>query len=370
MTLTAASQLGQRSLDAALESAQHAQALATEIDDPDVLERAHLIASAVQRHKQQPDEAGREIERGIQALDRLRSDRTFGQRDEFFADDEGPWTAKAQLAFERGRIPDAFAAAEHLKVQRLRDAIGTDVCRGLTPEERGEERRLARAVVSVGRQLWRQRRQPNSDKARTASLESELLELAARRNTYDAVISAKHPELAVLRARVEPISLDAVRQLIPDVRTVILNFLVTEERTYLFLFAKDGTSTTTIEQPAAAITRLVTRFRELLRGPDSKPEEAARELYDLLIRPIAPWLQGRQRLVVVPDAVLWGLPFQALQPSSGRFLIQDYSVEYMPSLTALSALRGLESIRRLSTPAGETRSLRSEAQTPRRERRS
>jgi CHAT domain-containing protein len=145
-----------------------------------------------------------------------------------------------------------------------------------------------------------------------------------------------------MAAKVEPISLDAARQLIPDARTVILDFLVTEDRTYLFLFAKDGSSTGTIEQPAARVPRLVTRFGELLRGPDSKPEEAARELYDLLIRPIAPWLQSRQRLVVVPDAALWGLPFQALKSANERFLIQDFSVEYASSLTGLAALQRLD----------------------------
>jgi CHAT domain-containing protein len=48
-------------------------------------------------------------------------------------------------------------------------------------------------------------------------------------------------------------------------------------------------------------------------------------------------------VVIVPDGALWELPFQALRPRDGRFLIEDVAVSYAPSL---SVLRDMQAPRR------------------------
>jgi hypothetical protein len=46
------------------------------------------------------------------------------------------------------------------------------------------------------------------------------------------------------------------------------------------------------------------------------------------------------------------MPFQALQTANGHFLIEDFTVEYSSSLSALSAVRGLNNTRaRVATGA-------------------
>jgi CHAT domain-containing protein len=49
-------------------------------------------------------------------------------------------------------------------------------------------------------------------------------------------------------------------------------------------------------------------------------------------------LKGKKSLVIVPDGVLWELPFQALTPAPGRFLLEDHTIAYAPSLTVLREL--------------------------------
>ena len=46
-------------------------------------------------------------------------------------------------------------------------------------------------------------------------------------------------------------------------------------------------------------------------------------------------LSGKTSLIIVPDGALWNLPFQALQASDGRYLIEDAAVSYAPSVTVL-----------------------------------
>jgi CHAT domain-containing protein len=49
-------------------------------------------------------------------------------------------------------------------------------------------------------------------------------------------------------------------------------------------------------------------------------------------------LRGKRTLVIVPDGFLWQLPFQALEPAAGRYLIEDKAVFYAPSFTVLSEM--------------------------------
>jgi CHAT domain-containing protein len=57
-----------------------------------------------------------------------------------------------------------------------------------------------------------------------------------------------------------------------------------------------------------------------------------------LIQPAAAQLAGRSRLVIVRDAGLWELPFQALKNGAGRYLLEEFAVSYAPSLTALAEM--------------------------------
>jgi CHAT domain-containing protein len=65
-----------------------------------------------------------------------------------------------------------------------------------------------------------------------------------------------------------------------------------------------------------------------------------------LVGPARSDLKNKTNLIVVPDGVLWQVPFQALQPSLNRFLIQDYTISYAPSLTVLRETMNVEQRRK------------------------
>jgi CHAT domain-containing protein len=61
----------------------------------------------------------------------------------------------------------------------------------------------------------------------------------------------------------------------------------------------------------------------------------SRELYQLLIEPVAKDLQNVRTVCIVPDNLLWTLPFQALTTRRGNYLIEQHSLYYAPSLSVL-----------------------------------
>ena len=65
----------------------------------------------------------------------------------------------------------------------------------------------------------------------------------------------------------------------------------------------------------------------------------ARALYDLLLKPIAPAVGARSRLVVVPDGVLWTIPFEALEPAADRSVVDSTTIAYAPSIAVLRVMR-------------------------------
>jgi CHAT domain-containing protein len=72
----------------------------------------------------------------------------------------------------------------------------------------------------------------------------------------------------------------------------------------------------------------------------------------LLLKPARADLAGRNIIVIVPDGILWELPFQSLQESGGRYLIEDHAISYAPSLTVLREMTKLRT--RDSSPAQST----------------
>jgi CHAT domain-containing protein len=56
-------------------------------------------------------------------------------------------------------------------------------------------------------------------------------------------------------------------------------------------------------------------------------------LYALLIQPIEPFLNKEKTVVIIPDKTLCYLPFEALRPDAGNYVIKNYRIAYSPSAT-------------------------------------
>jgi CHAT domain-containing protein len=68
-------------------------------------------------------------------------------------------------------------------------------------------------------------------------------------------------------------------------------------------------------------------------------EKSGSDLYEMLIRPIEREISGMKHLVIVPHGMLHYLPFQALLSKEGRYLIESFTISYLPSATVLKYAR-------------------------------
>ncbi|MBL8206017.1 MAG: CHAT domain-containing protein [Blastocatellia bacterium] len=125
-------------------------------------------------------------------------------------------------------------------------------------------------------------------------------------------------------------------------KSALLIYTVTPEQTFLFVL-KNAATVPEIHTFVIPITAQELRNRAHLfhqQIAERRPAFAieARALYRLLLQPVAAVLQGVEGLCIIPDDGLWEVPFQALQTSTGRYVVEDYAVRYAPSLSVLTSL--------------------------------
>jgi CHAT domain-containing protein/tetratricopeptide (TPR) repeat protein len=94
------------------------------------------------------------------------------------------------------------------------------------------------------------------------------------------------------------------------------------------------------DAPAASATARGPRTLRLRGGGElvlgGKPAQSWRELYKLLILPVQDALPPRGgHLTIVPQGALFRLSFAALQDAQGHYLVENYALNYTPSLGVL-----------------------------------
>ncbi|MGA9767573.1 MAG: tetratricopeptide repeat protein [Blastocatellia bacterium] len=313
-------------------------------------------------------QAREELTNAIAAVEELRSQVAGDeqQQQQFFQTKLSPYHQMIRLLIDEKNSAEAFGYAERAKGRALLDTLQTgrvDVAKAMTENERAEEQRLNAEVVSLNTQIYRENLRKQPGKAVLIDSEARRQKARASYEAFQINLYAAHPELKIRRGEMKPISLDEAGKLIPGVGTAIVEYVVTEDKTYLFVLTKSQQSQVNSKSsPDAPILNVYTlnikqkeladrvgRFHGRLTQKDIDFSKSSRELHNLLIGPARADLRNKTNLIIVPDDVLWQVPFQALQPSVNRFLIQDYAISYTPSLTVLREMMNLKQSRRPAT---------------------
>jgi len=145
----------------------------------------------------------------------------------------------------------------------------------------------------------------------------------------------QEPELASL-VSVDPLTLPQVQKLL-DKGTTLLEYFLTEEKALLWAVTRKQAEVFTVAIGGDSLKALVLAFRQAIETEDQPAaQRLSRQLYDLLIAP-AGKLEAKD-LVIVPHGILHYLPFAALQNPEGRYLLDDYTLRYLPSASVIPYL--------------------------------
>ena len=334
----------QEKLDAALASAARAAEIAAPIEHFDTVAYARLAAGRAHQKAGRPAEARSAFEDAVAAFAKVPPGPAA---DTFFDNRRAPYLAMVDLLASQSSLAEAFQWAERGRQQALAELLGTDgaaVVKGLTDEERNLERTIAKDLRTIAVKIRRERGRQKPDDARLATLQAEQASRQADRDALRRRLFEAHPALRVMRAQTEPAGPEAA-SVLGGPGAALVSFVVGEARTWVFAIAKDAAGSqwkvekaAAIEVKSADLSQQIRRYREAIARKENAAIDLGREIYALLVEPVAPALAKKTRLVVVPDAFLWSLPFESLPNAAGRFLVEDMAIAYAPSLTALAAM--------------------------------
>lgn len=274
-----------------------------------------------------------------------------------------------QVRPNEGLAAKAFEASERARARSLLESLsdsGVDLRAGIDPDLLQREQ-AAKMAFDRWAERSRQLSEGAAGKAEAQRLASEYRDLEERFQEIQAEIRSRSPRYAAL-ARPQPLSLREVQKEVLDRDTVLLEYALGEEQSYVWSVSYD--THTIHELPGRAqieaaaqrvYDRLVARLAlngnekdrdaAIKRADEEYWQEAAR-LSDMLIAPLAKRITGK-RLLVVADGMLQYVPFAALPvPGSSAApvpMLVEHEIVNLPSASVLAVLRR-ETAKRAQSP--------------------
>src|SRR5713226_6973539 len=268
---------------------------------------------------------------------------------------------------------EAFRVSEEGRARSLLDMLGevnAQITEGVPPDLLKRKQDNLESQQQIADQLTginltaEQKRKP-------AELEADLDKLQTEFDDIENQIRTASPRYAALTAA-QPLSLADVQQKVLDDNTVLLEYCLGGQHSYLFAVARSGVSLFQLP-PRADVDKLATDFRAQLIPPKLQrrivgidiaddqqrglgivqgPSEnlsafaaAANALYKAAVEPAASLIAAR-RLLIVSDGALNYVPFEALVKTTDgadyaslSYLIKTNEVVYAPSASVIGAIR-------------------------------
>jgi CHAT domain-containing protein len=319
--------------------------VAEEINEPESFWNARELMGKALLAMGQPAEARSNFLAAIAAIESLRHEVAGGQQQQSFLENRhDPWLGMIELLVSQKEYAEALSFAEQSKARVLLDTLQAgraSLRKSLSPQEVQTEEEYRLRLVTLNSQLTSELRRDKPDSSRAAELKANIVKARLEYEAVETGLYAAHSELKTHRGEASIINAEELKTLLPDETGALLEYVVADDRTYLFAITKAAgraeaeLQVYTIPIKQAELAKQTESFRAQLAGRDLGFRASAHKLYDLLLKPAQGLLSGKSSLVIAPDDKLWELPFQALLAEDNRYVIEKSAVSYAPSLTVL-----------------------------------
>jgi tetratricopeptide (TPR) repeat protein len=280
---------------------------------------------------------------------------------------QNPEAGYDQLAFDTSERTRARSLIELLAESRIDFSEGSDDPQVAALVEQEQSLQQQRAAQE---QLLTQRlNQAQTDAERTTIRNEVAAELNRLSRELDAVVAQLrqvHPAYANLQYP-EPLTLAEVQQQVLDADTVLLQYALGDEQSYLFVVTANSFYSYALPSQAEIATtveRFVNQIEQSTCVDAPNPTgciertiaRAGHPLYDQILAPAAEHIAGK-RLLIAADGILHYTPFAALPLSNTdgyQPLLTQHEVVMTPSVTTLATQRDIAAAR---TPAPKTLAL-------------
>jgi len=291
-------------------------------------------------------------QKSVTASEQVRRRAGVGTfKETYFERTVGTYGKIAGLLLALDRPIEAFSYAERSKARSLLDLLneaqaalkkGTDP--KLIEEEDGLHAKLELILSAL--ESGHSAEELVTLKQGKREIENQLIvtEQQIRKNNprYGAL---KNPKLADVKS---------IQQIVLKPDEVLVEYLQKDNELYVFIIGKDGFATQTIKVSQAIIAQQVAALLKPLRSgdPQNVNQSLSYSLYQGVFQPLEEKItrvngnRAAQSLIIVPDGVLFYLPFEVLPRTAtgtnngtpddaSNLMLSKYSLRYAPSASML-----------------------------------
>ena len=327
--------------------------IAQKIESPTEQWKAHAGLASVYENRGEDDRALLHYGHAVKIIEGVQSALTVEDFKAGFMETNHVVYEKmiALLAKRHTENPDygyerqAFLVAEKAKARAFIALLAearADVYSGVDPGLKEEEKRLQRRLAAT----QRRRQTPHLSKTERGRLAVSADSLERAIDLLKIRLRAGNPRYAALM-HPQPLHLRKVQKHLPDEQTAIVEYFIGRNASFVWIIKKQEAfmqrlpGQRLIEQKVREFLATISRPVRL-GNPFSAHISAGVELYNMLIAPVRDKLTAR-RLIIVPDGLLFLLPFEALvsqidRAGAAHYLFFDFRLVYAPSATAWRCL--------------------------------
>jgi Uncharacterized protein conserved in bacteria len=244
----------------------------------------------------------------------------------------------------------ALEASERSRARSLLELLqesNANIREGISPDLLQQEKSLQQQLDAIEKQRIETISSPNPNPTKINEIDKQRIALLEQYQQIQTEVRTASPRYAAL-TQPQPLTLPEIQKQILDDNTILLQYSLGRERSYLWVVTSTGL--TSYELPKQVDIETAARaFRTAITSKDDKytPQkvaEASANLGQLILQPAAAQL-GNKRLLIVPDGVLHYTPFPALTISqtAGQNtnipLIVEHEIITLPSASTLAILR-------------------------------
>lgn len=360
------------------QAAEHfTQALrqAQAIGDRDSEARTWFTLARLDRKQDRLAQARTGLEQALEIIESIRANVVSQElRTSYFATIQGYYDSYIDLLTQlhqqeplAGYNALALRASERARARSLLDLLverRADIRQGVDETSVARERDLQQQLNAKGELLVRVKGDKRTEN-RAATLGKEIDEITNELQQVKATIRQKSPRYAAL-TQPQPVNLAEIQQQVLDPDSILLEYALAEERSFLWLVTPTSINSfellnrATIEKAAQEVYDLLTVRTRCVKSQseqamplsqvaqiEARLPKAAAELSQMLLGPVAAQL-GTKRLLVVTEDALQSIPFGVLPipksekeaaDAAPRPLIAEHEIVSLPSASTLAVLR-------------------------------
>lgn len=334
-------------LEKSLENYDIALALYGQMQDKESEGFVLIKKALVFGRKKDVKEAVKFFEAGLGKFEQVRTQAVFPDMKKSYMEKVyGYYEDAALFMLDNKENEKAFHYIEAMKARVFLDQLAearVDLQKGIDPAMKKERDLLEADLLVMERKLTQESQKSTPDKEAIEKLKKDCSVTQEKLDVLRREIRYRNPLYASVQYP-EPIAAKSLQEKVLREGEILAQYFLSKQGVYCLLISKTDFNVIDLPVTHAELVQKVNDLLGNIRGYQEGERfrtSLAENLYDILVKPLEPFLGGRT-IIVVPQGPLAYLPFEALrthEDGKKMFMIEKYRVKYIQSGTVLGVLR-------------------------------